>query len=503
MITADIQFDGMNLDGLAGLARVLAPLLKAGDLLLLTGEIGAGKTAFARLLIRALAGNPRLDVPSPAFALHQVYDTARLRISHFDFYRLKDELEVAELGLDEALAGDLVIAEWPERAGGRLPASRLEIVFEETADPDRRRLTFAAREAFAPRLARFKPILDLLSAAGWDDAAMEPLGGDASARVYYRLRRAGEAALLMDWPRQPDGPPIRDGLPYSRVAHLAEGVTPFAAIAGALRDAGIAAPHILAQDLDAGLLLIEDFGDEVYQTMARRGEDVRPYYPAAVDALVALRFSPPPPVITAGEAVHTLPRYDAQALGIEVELLLDWYVPFVTGNPARDDQSASFLDLWAEHIGWLLAHGESAWVLRDYHSPNLIWRAGESGLARLGVIDFQDALIGHSAYDLVSLLQDARIDLPAGLEAEMFEAYCTAVIARKPDFDRTAFARAYAVLGAQRNTKILGIFARLAMRDGKRGYLQHLPRIQRYVAQNLAHPALAGLKTWMECELPA
>ncbi len=501
-MTTQFQFDSVDLDELAVLARVLAPLLKAGDVLLLLGEIGAGKTAFARALIRTLAGDARLDVPSPAFALHQIYETPRLRVSHFDFYRLKGELEVAELGLDDVLASDLVIAEWPERAGDRLPASRLEIGFEETADPERRRLTLTGREAFAPRLARFKPMLDLLRAAGWDRAAIEPLGGDASVRLYYRLHRDGETALLMDWPRQPDGPPIRDGLPYSHIAHLAEGVTPFAAIASALRDAGIAAPRVLAQDLEAGLLLIEDFGDAVYQTMARRGDDMRPLYPLAVEALIALRFSPPPPVISCGGAVHTLPRYDAQALGIEVELLIDWYVPFVTGQPARPEQRASFIELWREQIGWLLAQGESAWVLRDYHSPNLIWRAGETGLARLGVIDFQDALIGHSAYDLVSLLQDARIDLPAGLEAEMFDAYCAATIARQPDFARAAFSRAYAVLGAQRNTKILGIFARLALRDGKRGYLQHLPRIERYVAQNLEHPALAGLKAWMARELP-
>jgi aminoglycoside/choline kinase family phosphotransferase len=181
-------------------------------------------------------------------------------------------------------------------------------------------------------------------------------------------------------------------------------------------------------------------------------------------------------------------------------LLLDWFLPAINGVEVSASAREAFRKAWAEQFDWL-ATQPTGWVLRDYHSPNLLIKRVEEEKARLGILDFQDALCGHAAYDLVSLLQDARLDLPEGLEAELLPYYCTEA-ARHSSFDKAAFLRAYHLLGAQRNTKILGIFARLARRDGKRAYLRHMPRIARYLMANLADPALTQLRDWYSHEIP-
>jgi aminoglycoside/choline kinase family phosphotransferase len=305
----------------------------------------------------------------------------------------------------------------------------------------------------------------------------------------------------MDWPKAPDGPPIRSGLPYSRIAHLAEDVRPFVAVAEALRKAGLAAPEIYAADLSRGFLLMEDFGDAVFTSLAAQGADMLPLYRLAVDALLALRKTPPPAELPLERGVHRLPDYDRGALAVETELLTYWFLPAVCGADTPAETRERFAALWNAQFDWLLAQ-PSGWVLRDYHSPNLVLRPEREGLARLGILDFQDAMRGHLAFDLVSLLQDARLDLPRHIEPELLAYYCAQSKAEDPAFDEAAFIRAYRLLGAQRNTKVLGIFARLARRDGKRAYLAHMPRVARYLASDLQHEALAGLKSWYDRELP-
>ena len=224
---------------------------------------------------------------------------------------------------------------------------------------------------------------------------------------------------------------------------------------------------------------------------------------AGVDTLVALReFNGITDMASSGGGRYALPRYDRRALGIETELVPDWYWPLVKSSPIPDPERAEFLALWAPLFDIVLA-APGGLVLRDYHSPNLLWLPSKpAGKSRAGIIDFQDAVAGHPAYDLVSLLQDARLDVPAELETELVEHYAGAVAKREPGFDRQDFAAAYAVLGAQRNTKILGIFARLAKRDGKPVYLRHIPRIWRYLERDLDHPQLATLRSWYDRNFP-
>lgn len=525
---------------LAQLAERIALKIAAGDVIALSGGLGAGKTTFARALIRAVLADAEAEIPSPTFSLVQTYAGPRLELAHLDLYRLAHEDELAELGLDEQLATGAAIVEWPERAPHLAAPDRLDLALAQGSTPETRTLTLTGHGTWALRLARLESMSDFLAAhPPWDAASAAYLQGDASPRAYARLtsppldavpppswgrlgggepgtpavgapptpgpfpRVGGEPAILMDQPRQPDGQPIRDGLPYSRIAHLAEDVRPFVAVAGALRAHGLSAPEIYAADLDRGFLVLEDFGDRVYGAEIAHGASQAELWRAAVEALLVLGTLPVPDEIALPDgSTHRLPPQDAGVLGIEVELLADWYWPAVHGAPIPADIRAEFMALWGAIFARLAAEPKG-WVLRDYHSPNLVWLPQREGFRRAGLLDFQDALAGSLAYDLVSLLQDARLDVPADLEADLLAYDLRMRAAVMPGFDRDAFAFAYAALGVQRNTKILGIFARLAKRDGKRAYLRHIPRIWTYLERGLAHPELANLARWFDRHVPA
>jgi N-acetylmuramate 1-kinase len=499
-MTSPFRLDDVDLVQLDLLASRIALQVKPGDVIALSGPLGAGKTTWARFLIARLGGEG--EVPSPTFALMQTYACPRLTVHHCDFYRLQPS-ELDELGLDDALGQGALIIEWPERAGTWLPADRLDIAMDETAAPNLRRLELTGHGTWQQRLARLVALDHFLAATDYADAAARYLQGDASTRAYARLVLPDRTAILMDAPRQPDGPPIRDGKPYSTLAHLAEDVTPFVAVGVALRERGLSAPAIYAFDLAQGLLLLEDLGDRVFTSEAASGRPLGELYGAAVDVLLALSTQPPLMWLPIeGHAAYALPAFDDDAMLTEALLLVDWYWPALHGRPVPDDVQADFIALWQPLLREA-AQADRGWVLRDFHSPNLMWLPERAGIRRVGLLDFQDALAGPAAYDLVSLLQDARLDVPETLEAELLDRYCAARGAREPHFSSDEFRTLYATLGAQRSSKILGIFARLAKRDGKRGYLSHLPRVARYLARNLSHPALAGLRAWTMRELPA
>ncbi len=508
----------LNLAQLERLAGEAAFVIRKGDLLALHGDLGAGKTTFARAFIRALTGAAAEEIPSPTFTLVQTYGAPRAPVWHFDLYRLGSEAELDELGLDDALSKGVALVEWPERAGRALPADRLDIRFEDRGETGEnasgeeglRDVALTGLGAWAARLDRLMGLRALIHGTRpWDEdgCVLNYIQGDASVRRYGRLTHPqGSRAILMDWPRQPDGPPIRDGKPYSRIANLAEDARPYVAVADALRAAGLKTPRVHAQDLERGFLILDDFGDETFGAVLaaapRPGEARAELWRAAADVLLTLRRAPVPSSLPVpGGGTYALPRYGRDALGVEIELLLDWYWPAVHGAPAPAAARAEFLDLWRPVFDRLLAMPQG-WVLRDFHSPNLMWLADGAGADRVGVLDFQDALLGCPAYDLVSLSQDARVDAPAELEAELLAYYCAGAARQDPSFDRESFAFSHAALGAQRNTKILGIFARLARRDGKPQYLAHIPRIWRYLERDLAEPGLSGLKSWYDRRLP-
>ena len=492
--------------GLAELTRIaelVALKVKPGDLIALRGDLGAGKTTFARGLIRALLGDADAEVPSPTFPLVQTYQTPRLVVAHFDLYRLNGPDDLEEIGFREAIDTGLVVVEWPERAEDALPAERLEITLMAGAEPDERTIAITATGSVQHRLDRLRQIHAFLY--GMDTAnpdRIDYLQGDASARAYARVVIGGETFVLMDAPRMPDGPAVLNGRAYSQIAHLAEDVTPFVAIGQALERSGIAVPHIHAADLDAGLLLLEDLGDLTFGRALNERHEQAALWLAAVDVLVTLRTKPLPRDLPVPDGrSYRLPRFDRAALDIEIGLILDWYWPAVKGAPCPPDIRAEFMALWSPVLDRMLAEPPGLF-LRDFHSPNLFWLPDRAALCSVGVIDFQDALAEHWAYDLASLLQDARVDVVEALEAAGIERYCAAVAQAEPGFDRAAFMAAYAAFGLQRNTRLVGLWVRLLQRDAKPHYLQHMARTWDYVARNLRHPALASLRDWYDRHFP-
>ena len=305
-----------------------------------------------------------------------------------------------------------------------------------------------------------------LAAHGWGGARIVPLAGDASFRRYFRVHgEGGTTAVLMD------APPSK------------EDSRPFLAIGEQLHRLGFSAPQPLATDLDAGLILLEDFGDDrVTPVLARDAGRERAIYETAIDLLAALHRHP----------VSGVAPYAEAELLREARLFPDWYLPAVgvTEAPGYD---AAWQALWPGVLA-----GDPVLTLRDYHADNLML-LDRPGIRGLGLLDYQDALAGHPAYDLVSLLQDVRRAVSPGLEAAMLARY----LAARPGIDPVAFTRAYDILGAQRNIKILGVFTRLYVRDGKASYPAFHPRLWQLVTRNLASPALAPVAAWFAAHVPA
>ncbi|MGE0279781.1 MAG: tRNA (adenosine(37)-N6)-threonylcarbamoyltransferase complex ATPase subunit type 1 TsaE [Rhizobiaceae bacterium] len=477
------------------LGQDIAMALRTGDVLLLKGDLGAGKSTLARAIIRTLADDPALEVPSPTFTLVQTYET-RVPVRHFDLYRLSSPDELLELGLEEALQEAVVLVEWPERAEGSFPANAVAIELAHVTADGRDVLEgrIASISGIGPtfdRIRRSLAIREFLFGAGWADAQRSHLTGDASARSYETAGLPGEPTrIVMNSPRLVLGPPVRDSKPYAVIAHTAQSVAAFVGVGGALKANGVVVPAIYAKDLDNGFLLIEHLGTESF---LHDGKPVAERYAAAAELLAFMHAKTWPDEMTVdGSAVHILPPFDRAAMMIEVELLVDWYVPHASGLPASDVLRQKFSRLWDDALD-RISDTEKSILLRDYHSPNLIWRPELQGHDRLGVLDFQDAMRGPMAYDVASLAMDARATVSPDIEASTVAAYCDAR-QKSGGFDRAAFDLSYATMAAQRNSKILGIFVRLDRRDGKPQYLKLLPRIRDYLKRALAHPDLAALR---------
>ena len=484
------------------LATDIAQMIRPGDLITLGGGLGVGKTTFARQLIRTLCQTPDMEVPSPTFTLIQSYDAPQFPIVHADLYRVNAPQELETLGWNEISEDSALVVEWAERAGSELATDRLDIAFAlDGRDDARRAVTITGHGHFAPRVVQARAIHQLLRRSGFAGAHRHHLQGDASTRAYERVIRPDGVgkAILMIAPRRPDGPAVRGGRPYSQIAKLAEDVRPFVALARGLEVRGFSAPVIYGADLASGLLVIEDLGSE---GIAENGVPIPERYLESVAALASLHGMALPATLPLIEdRDYTIPTYDLEAMLMEAELMLDWYLPHRGQHALSMSARIGFTDLWSGLLAPLLS-APLTWTLRDYHSPNLIWLPERDDIQRVGIIDFQDCVLGPPAYDVASLAQDARLDVPDDLELKLLGHYVRLRRAADPTFDTAAFARAYAIMGAQRATKILGIFARLNKRDGKPQYLRHLPRIERNVRRCLSHPALAELKGWYEALVP-
>ena len=311
---------------------------------------------------------------------------------------------------------------------------------------------------------------DFLAQHGYPHISLEALPVDASARRYFRLKDQG--VLLMD------APPALEPLgPYVQVATLLTGL-------------GLSAPKVLAFDEALGLALIEDFGHNTYTRLLSQGHAPAPLYELAIDALAALHQTPK-------DAGAVLPAYNEARLEDELALFIDWYVPELLGHAPDSALRSAYLALFNGLCDEVAQRRETV-VLRDFHVDNLMLLEGREGVSACGLLDFQDALHGAAAYDVMSLLEDARRDVPEELQASLLDRYFT----KRPEVDHEQFAADYVTLAAQRHAKVLGIFVRLAKRDGKFTYLTHLPRVLRLFVKALDNPPLHSLRDFLDCHVP-
>lgn len=318
---------------------------------------------------------------------------------------------------------------------------------------------------------------DFLRQNGWSDGDRKLLAADASFRHYDRLTRPNESRVLMDAP-----PPM-------------ENVRPFLKVARHLEKLGYSAPHVYAADEENGFVLLEDFGDATYTRLLKKGEDERALYALATDLLIDLHKLDEETAVP-----EDLPPYDDDALLREAMLFPDWFMPAAFGHETDKAAADEYALLWQE-VFPLVQKMPKTIVLRDYHVDNLMILDGKTGLKACGLLDFQDALAGAVTYDIMSLLEDARRDIRPELFTEMQNRYISAMADKLPNRDE--FLTSWAVLAAQRHAKVLGIFVRLCVRDGKPVYLRHLPRLWRLLERALEHPALAKLRLWFDKNVPA
>ncbi|WP_019960669.1 aminoglycoside phosphotransferase family protein [Woodsholea maritima] len=343
--------------------------------------------------------------------------------------------------------------------------------------------------------------LEFVAAGDWAGCEIIAFPGDASTRSYYRLVKDGKTAILMDAPsgaEAPACPPdadwdMRAKLGYNAEARLSACNTgAFCGLAQGLTQRGFSAPRIWQADLGQGFLILEDLGDNLFARDIEAGAHEGAYYAGAIDVLGALYRSSFLEYFDFQDHRWWVGAYDHQALRAETHLFTNWYIKFQAEQNLSADELHEWDAIWDQLWPALEAHAPGL-ILRDFHAENLLWLPQREGQARVGLLDFQDALFGHPAYDLVSLLEDARRDVSADLVEPLKDRFFEAAKLK----DREAFEAAYAILGAQRNAKILGIFVRLAVRDKKGKYLDLIPRVARHFVKNINHPLLKDLKAFV------
>jgi len=478
----------------------LAMILKKGDFVALSGDLGTGKSTLARALIRTLARNPCLEVPSPTFSLMQHYEGEHPTIIHADLYRLSDSQEIEELGLMEWQNQAILLLEWPERGAGLLPLPDFALSLDYAGEG--RRLMVDMTPEAEERLARSLEIRDFLVTSGEKVARRYYLAGDASSRRYETIwieDEVNKKYVLMDGAKM-HPMPSKIAPNYASMVNLAQDIRPFVGMARLLGSKGFSVPQIFASDLERGLLLLEHLGEK--GIIDEDGAPITVRYLAAAELLADIHATDWPSEIKWSDLTLKIPLYDRPTLYRETVLLLDWYLPNkkkLSGKAIKVSEPIRqhYQSVWEELLD-RLQEAEQGLCLRDYHSPNLIWRQNREGHEKIGIIDFQDALIGPTAYDLASLAQDARASVSPALESALIDVYCHRRKTQNRGFDEAGLRRVYPIAATQRVTKILGLFVRLDRRDNKPYYLAHLPRLIEYLQRNLANSDLVALRDFCQ-----
>ena len=427
-----------------------------------------------------------------------------LEISHFDLYRISDFEELYEIGLEESWQFGAALIEWPDRAEDLLPADVLWIQFEPSDGEDSRKVTLSGMGDWATRLQTICNKRQLLINASWGRGLIKPIASDLSPRLYDRVLLPTNdieddnsedltSAILMNMPPREPGPLLPDGRKYDLVAHRVTELSPMISICEGLRMMGLRVPHIYGADVPNGLMLWEDFGGETLSVTAE--SPVAERYIATAHHLATLHNQSQPSQFDGTGGPHRLSHYDRDAYLVELDVFLDHYWPHVKGSACSDAVRTRFKTLW-EPLLETLATSEQVLVLRDVQDPNCFWLPDAPDGKMVGFIDFQDCLIGPSAYDLAALATDARVTISNRLEADILSAYLA-----KRDIkgeSRDSFLMSYCLCVAQRTMKNLGAFARAADQWNRPSYLAHIPRSLDYLRKALTHPLLSDLKDWVD-----
>lgn len=462
---------------MCSLAKSLAAQLRAGDCIALSGDVGSGKSTFARAAIQALASVD--DVPSPTFTLVQHYDAAAGAVAHFDLYRLKSPEEIFELGFEEAASG-IVLVEWPERAHALLPRRRLTIELAASQNGAARRLRFSGadwQERLSSLAQKDLALKAFLNAEGWGHADRQPMAGDFSARCYARLKRDGKnpaRALAM---MMPDAAALK----------------PFLTMQNLLSSHGLSVPQVYAKDEPHGLALIEDLGDMRLDTILDAGQDAAPLYTACMDALLSLHRR----ASAADAALWGVPLFDRMRFLEQVCLFLDVYGPLVLGQKWGEDARQSFERAWNAALETACQSTQSL-LLRDCHAANIMMRENKTGAYEPVFIDFQDGGVGPVAYDIASLLEDARRDVDESLRAKMIAHYLEGNKLVSPH----EFQQSYAVLAAQRHMRVLAITARRWLKEGAPEAQDFFKRTWGLFLKHHQEPLLRQVYTWLDAHVP-
>ena len=471
-----------TLNELDAFVKYIAPIFEKGDLLALNGEIGSGKTTLTKHLINYLTATRIDEINSPTYNLCQTYSNEDLIISHYDFYRLDYLQEIEELDINDSIKNNFTIIEWANKFSSILPKDHIEIQIDNKSDKREYKILFHGE--YAKKIAGHKNRLSFLSNSNLNIKKITNMRGDASKRKYFRVNDGKENFVLMD--------ASEDSIKKNTTSKT---ITDFIIFRQYLEDIGLRVPKIYEFDIQKQLILEEDLGlttyDELYSKLSFQ-DLINP----AIESLLILVHSNYKNINDLDGKAFEPQNFDEKVFINESKIFIDYYWPYVKNSICPEEEKYEFLSI-IENIYSDLSTDKTL-VLRDYHSPNLHYLQNEKGHKKCALIDFQDALLGHPLYDLVSLAQDARFTISEDQERYIVDTFKDKFLFNDFQLSKSSFNEQYKILAIQRSLKILGIFARLSLLEGKNNYIIHMPRVLDYIRRSMDCSLLNNLTHWLK-----
>lgn len=471
-----------TLNELDAFVKYIAPIFEKGDLLALNGEIGSGKTTLTKHLINYLTATSIDKINSPTFNLCQTYSKDDLIISHYDFYRLDYLQEIEELDINDSIKNNFTIIEWANKFSSILPRDHIEIQINNKFHQREYKILFHGE--YAKKIIAHKNRLSFLSNSNFNIKKITNMRGDASKRKYYRVNDGKENFVLMD--------ASEDSINKTTTS---ETITDFIIFGKYLEDIGLRVPKIYEFDIQKHLILEEDLGlttyDELYSKLSFQ-DLINP----AIESLLILVHSNYKNINDLDGRAFEPKNFDEKVFINESKIFIDYYWPYVKNSICPEEKKYEFLSIIEKIYSDLST--DKTLVLRDYHSPNLHYLQNEKGHRKCALIDFQDALLGHPLYDLVSLAQDARFTISEDQERYIVDTFEDKFLFNDFQLSKSSLNEQYKILAIQRSLKILGIFARLSLLEGKNNYIIHMPRVVDYIRRSMDCSLLHNLTHWLK-----